>query len=75
MTPSPARTDAPPDALELLDAKGSAERALTTALAAFQHQVQAVASLDLAAVVDAARPAFENMEATITGWSRRYLQR
>jgi hypothetical protein len=57
MTQSPARAGAPTDALELLDEKGSAERALTAALASFQEQVQAVASLDLAAVVEAARPA------------------
>ena len=58
MTQSPARAGVPPDALELLGDKGSAERALTTALACFQQQVQAVPSLDLAAVVEAARPAF-----------------
>jgi hypothetical protein len=58
MTQSPAREGAPADALELLGAKSSAERALTTALASFQEQVQAVPSLDLAAVVEAARPAF-----------------
>jgi hypothetical protein len=58
MTQSPARAGVPPDALELLSAKGSAERALTAALASFQEQVQAVPSLDLAAVVEAARPAF-----------------
>jgi len=58
MTQSPARAGVPPDALELLDEKGSAERALTAALASFQEQVQAVPSLDLAAVVEAARPAF-----------------
>jgi hypothetical protein len=58
MTQSPARAGVPVDALELLDAKGSAERALTAALASFQEQVQAVPSLDLAAVVEAARPAF-----------------
>ncbi|PZV04491.1 MAG: hypothetical protein DCF23_06030 [Cyanobium sp.] len=48
----------PVEALELLNGKGSAERALTAALASFQEQVQAVSSLDLAAVVEAARPAF-----------------
>lgn len=58
MTQSPARAGVPPDALELLGEKGSAERALTAALASFQEQVQAVPSLDLAAVVEAARPAF-----------------
>jgi hypothetical protein len=58
MTQSPARAGVPPDALELLDEKGSAERSLTVALASFQEQVQAVPSLDLAAVVEAARPAF-----------------
>ncbi len=58
MTQSPARAGVPPDVLELLDEKGSAERALTAALASFQEQVQAVPSLDLAAVVEAARPAF-----------------
>jgi hypothetical protein len=58
MTQSPARTGVPTDALALLDEKGSAERALTAALASFQEQVQAVPSLDLAAVVEAARPAF-----------------
>ncbi len=58
MTQSPARASVPADALELLDEKGSAERALTAALASFQEQVQAVPSLDLAAVVEAARPAF-----------------
>jgi hypothetical protein len=58
MTQSPARAGVPPDALELLSEKGSAERALTAALASFQEQVQAVPSLDLAAVVEAARPAF-----------------
>jgi hypothetical protein len=60
MTQSPARAVVPPDALELLGEKGSAERALTAALASFQEQVQAVPSLDLAAVVDAARPAFSS---------------
>jgi hypothetical protein len=60
MTQSPARAGVPPDALELLDEKGSAERALTSALASFQEQVQAVPSLDLAAVVEAARPAFSS---------------
>jgi hypothetical protein len=60
MTQSPARAGVPPDALELLGEKGSAERALTAALASFQEQVQAVPSLDLAAVVDAARPAFSS---------------
>jgi hypothetical protein len=58
MTQSPARAGVSTDALELLDEKGSAERALTAALASFQEQVQAVPSLDLAAVVEAARPAF-----------------
>ncbi|MCP9883270.1 hypothetical protein KBY65_12440, partial [Cyanobium sp. Alchichica 3B3-8F6] len=58
MTQSLARAGVPTDALELLDEKGSAERALTVALASFQEQVQAVPSLDLAAVVEAARPAF-----------------
>jgi hypothetical protein len=58
MTQSPAGAGAPADALELFSAKSSAERALTTALASFQQQVQAVPSLDLAAVVEAARPAF-----------------
>ena len=58
MTQSPARAGVPTDALALLDEKGSAERALTAALASFQEQVQAVPSLDLAAVVEAARPAF-----------------
>jgi hypothetical protein len=48
----------PAGALELLGEKGGAERALTAALASFQEQVQAVSSLDLAAVVEAARPAF-----------------
>lgn len=60
MTSSPARAGVPVDAVALLDEKGSAERALTAALAAFQEQVQAVPSLDLAAVVDAARPAFSS---------------
>jgi len=60
MTQSPARAGVPPDALELLSEKGSAERALTAALASFQEQVQAVPSLDLAAVVEAARPAFSS---------------
>jgi hypothetical protein len=58
MTQSLARAGVPTDALELLDEKGGAERALTAALASFQEQVQAVPSLDLAAVVEAARPAF-----------------
>lgn len=58
MTQSPARADAPPGALALLDEKGSAERALTAALSSFQAQVQAAPSLDLAAVVEAAKPAF-----------------
>ena len=58
MTQSPARAGVSTDALALLDEKGSAERALTAALASFQEQVQAVPSLDLAAVVEAARPAF-----------------
>ena len=58
MTQSPARAGVPPDALKLLSEKGSAERALTAALASFQEQVQAVPSLDLAAVVEAAKPAF-----------------
>lgn len=58
MTQAPARPGAPVDALDLLGEKGSAERALTAALACFQEQVQAVPSLDLAAVVEAARPAF-----------------
>ena len=58
MTQSLARAGVPTEALELLDEKGSAERALTAALACFQEQVQAVPSLDLAAVVEAARPAF-----------------
>ena len=58
MTQSPARAGVPTNALELLDEKSSAERALTVALASFQEQVQAVPSLDLAAVVEAARPAF-----------------
>jgi hypothetical protein len=58
MTQPFARAGVPIDALELLDGKGSAERALTAALASFQEQVQAVPSLDLAAVVEAARPAF-----------------
>ena len=58
MTQSPARAGVPPDALELLGEKGGAERALTAALASFQEQVQAVPSLDLAAVVEAAKPAF-----------------
>ena len=58
MTQPLARAGVPTDALELLDEKGSAERALTAALASFQEQVQAVPSLDLAAVVEAARPAF-----------------
>ena len=60
MTQSPARAGVPPDALELLSEKGSAERALTAALASFQEQVQAVPSLDLAAVVEAAKPAFSS---------------
>ncbi|MCP9779357.1 MULTISPECIES: hypothetical protein [Cyanobium] len=58
MTQIPARADVPAGALELLGEKGGAERALTAALASFQEQVQAVSSLDLAAVVEAARPAF-----------------
>jgi len=58
MTQSLARAGVPNNALDLLDEKGSAERALTVALASFQEQVQAVPSLDLAAVVEAARPAF-----------------
>lgn len=58
MTQSPARAGVPADALELLGEKGSAERALTAALASFQEKVQAVPSLGLAAVVEAARPAF-----------------
>ena len=58
MTQSPARAGVSTDALELLNEKGSAERALTAALASFQEQVQAVPTLDLAAVVEAARPAF-----------------
>ena len=58
MTQIPARADVPASALELLGEKGGAERALTAALASFQEQVQAVPSLDLAAVVEAARPAF-----------------
>ena len=58
MTQIPARADVPAGALELLGEKGGAERALTAALASFQEQVQAVPSLDLAAVVEAARPAF-----------------
>jgi hypothetical protein len=58
MTQSPAHAGVSTDALALLDEKGSAERALTAALASFQEQVQAVPSLDLAAVVEAARPAF-----------------
>ncbi len=58
MTQSHARAGVPPDALELLSEKGGAERALTAALATFQEQVQAVPSLDLAAVVEAAKPAF-----------------
>ena len=60
MTQSPARAGVPPDALELLGEKGGAERALTAALASFQEQVQAVPSLDLAAVVEAAKPAFSS---------------
>lgn len=60
MTQSTARAGVPPDALELLSEKGSAERALTAALASFQEQVQAVPSLDLAAVVEAAKPAFSS---------------
>jgi hypothetical protein len=44
----------------LLSEKGGAERALTAALASFQEQVQAVPSLDLAAVVEAAKPAFSS---------------
>lgn len=60
MTQSPARAGVPPDALELLSEKGGAERALTAALASFQEQVQAVPSLDLAAVVEAAKPAFSS---------------
>jgi len=58
MTQIPARADVPAGALELLGEKGGAERALTAALASFQEQVKAVPSLDLAAVVEAARPAF-----------------
>ena len=58
MTHTPARADAPAGALALLDEKGSAERALTTALSSFQEKVQAAPSLDLAAVVEAAKPAF-----------------
>ena len=58
MTQSLVRAGVTTNALELLDEKGSAERALTVALASFQEQVQAVPSLDLAAVVEAARPAF-----------------
>ena len=58
MTQIPARADVPAGALELLGEKGGAERALTAALASFQERVQAVPSLDLAAVVEAARPAF-----------------
>ena len=58
MTQNPARADVPAGALELLGEKGGAERALTAALASFQEQVQAIPSLDLAAVVEAARPAF-----------------
>lgn len=60
MTQSHARAGVPPDALELLSEKGGAERALTAALASFQEQVQAVPSLDLAAVVEAAKPAFSS---------------
>ena len=58
MSQDPARPAVPDDALALLDARGDAERALTAALASFQERVQAVPSLDLAAVVEAARPAF-----------------
>ena len=58
MTQIPARADVPAGALELRGEKGGAERALPAALASFQEQVQAVPSLDLAAVVEAARPAF-----------------
>jgi hypothetical protein len=60
MTQSHARAGVSPDALELLSEKGRAERALTAALASFQEQVQAVPSLDLAAVVEAAKPAFSS---------------
>jgi hypothetical protein len=69
MTQSPARAGVPPDALELLDEKGSAERALTAALASFQEQVQAVPSLDLAAVVEAARPALPQALPSVPSWS------
>lgn len=58
MTTAPVRADAPPDALGLLASKGAAERALTTALAAFQEQVAPIASFHLADVVEAAKPAF-----------------
>ncbi len=58
MTQSPAREGVPADALGLLGEKGSAERALTAALASFQEKVQAVPSLELVDVVEATRPAF-----------------
>ena len=65
MTQSPARASVPTDALALLDEKGSAERALTAALASFQEQVQAVPSLDLAAVVEAARGSPDDCEQSL----------
>ena len=60
MAHTPSRSDPPADALDLLGSKGDAERALTAALASFQAQVQPVPSLDLAAVMEAARPAFSH---------------
>lgn len=58
MTTSTARAEITPDALGLLVSKGEAERALTAALACFQEQVRPIHSLELAAVVEAAKPAF-----------------
>jgi hypothetical protein len=58
MTSVPARPDVPPDALALLAGKGEAERALTAALASFQAQVQAIPTINLDTVVEAAKPAF-----------------
>jgi hypothetical protein len=58
MTSAPARPEVPPDALALLTGKGEAERALTAALASFQAQVQPIPTIDLEAVVEAAKPAF-----------------
>lgn len=78
MTPSPAPQEMPPDALDFIGRKGTAERALTEALAAFQADVQPIPRLSPEAVAEAARAAHRQGLAHVSQLSeengRRWLR-